>query len=143
MCSVPLFMELMIGDGMFSHIIYHCQQIDKLRAWPAHQDTSLSAPQHPLDGLVLNRFSRNAQDRSDTLWCVALSMEMIIGAGIFHLPFGCMAMDWQALNMTCMSGCRSFRPDNAHWMACFSEDLAETHRIEVIRCGVCLCPWSS
>ena len=51
------------------------------------------ATQCPLDGLVLGRFSRNAQDRRDALWCLPLAMELMIGAGMFHLTYGCAAMD--------------------------------------------------
>ena len=44
------------------------------------------APQCQLDGLVLGRFGKNAQDRNDALRCVPLSIELMIAAGTFHLP---------------------------------------------------------
>ena len=52
------------------------------------------AQQHPADRLLLGTFGKNAQDRNDTLWVVHLSMELMIAAVVFHLPFGCMAMDY-------------------------------------------------
>ena len=51
------------------------------------------APQHPLGRLVLGRFSRSAQDKSDVLWSAPLSLELIDGASTFYLPCGCVAMD--------------------------------------------------
>ena len=51
------------------------------------------APQCPADGLVWGRFGRNAQDRSNALWCVALSMELTIAADMVHLPCLCVAID--------------------------------------------------
>ena len=51
-------------------------------------------PQCLKDGLVLGRFSRNTLNRNGILWCVPLVMEMTIGAGMFHLSCGCVAMDW-------------------------------------------------
>ena len=51
------------------------------------------APQHPLDGLVLARFGKNAQDRSDTLLCVPLSMELMNGAGMLNLSCGRVEID--------------------------------------------------
>ena len=57
---------------------------------------AFQATQHPTDGLSLGTFSRSAQDRNDALWCVPLSTELMIAAGMFHLPCGCIAVDWQA-----------------------------------------------
>ena len=54
------------------------------------------APQHLLDRLAFGRFGKNAQDRNDALWCVPLSMELMIGGGMFYLAFECAAMDQQA-----------------------------------------------
>ena len=58
------------------------------------------APQHPADGLVLGRFGKKPQDGNDTLWHVLLSIELMIIADLFHFLSGCVAMDWQALDMT-------------------------------------------
>ena len=52
----------------------------------------VQAPQHPLDGQVFGQIWANALDRNDTL-CVPLSIELMIAAGTFVLPFGCMTMD--------------------------------------------------
>ena len=71
------------------------------------------APQHPEDRLVLSGFGRNALDRNDALWCVALFMEEIVGAGMLHLPCWCMAMDGQARGVSCMSECIHFKPHDA------------------------------
>ena len=51
------------------------------------------ATQHPADGQVLGRFGKHALDGNDALGCVPLSIELIIAAGTFHLPCGCVAMD--------------------------------------------------
>ena len=51
------------------------------------------APQRSLDGLILGRFGRTALVENDVLWCVPLSMELMIAAGMFHLSYSCMAMD--------------------------------------------------
>ena len=51
------------------------------------------APEYPEDGLVLGRFHKNALDRNDAFWCVPLSMELMIAAGMFHLACGGMALD--------------------------------------------------
>ena len=62
----------------------------------------VQAPQHPFDGLILGIFDKNTLDRNDILGCVPLSMELVIADGVFHLPFGCITMDWQDWDMTCM-----------------------------------------
>ena len=54
------------------------------------------APQQPADWSALGRFGKNTQDRNDTLSCVPLSIELVIAADMFHLLFGCVAMDGQA-----------------------------------------------
>ena len=100
------------------------------------------APQHPLDELVLGRFGKNALGGSDTLWCVPLSIELIIAAGMFNLPCGCITMDWQAWGVTCASGCIPFRPHSTYWMGCTWADLAKMHRTEMTHCAVCPCPRS-
>ena len=43
------------------------------------------ATQHLLDGLVTDRFHKNPCDRTDTLKCVPLFMELMMGANVFHL----------------------------------------------------------
>ena len=68
----------------------------------------LQALQHPVDGLVLGRLGKIALDRNDTSWCVPLSMELMIAAGLFHLPCGCMATDQQASSMAYLTGCVPF-----------------------------------
>ena len=50
-------------------------------------------PQHKSDGLGLGRFSKNAQHSGVALWCAALSMELMIDAGMLHLPWWCVATD--------------------------------------------------
>ena len=85
---------------------------------------------------------KNARGRNETLWCVPLSMELIVAAGMFHLPCGCMAMDWQAWGMTGMSGCIPFRPHSTHWMGWFWADLAKTHMTEMKHFVVRLLSWS-
>ena len=80
-CWHVQFALLVCGDGLTSlgHDLH-------VRVHP------FQAPQHPADGLVLGGFGRNSLDRNDASWCVALSMEQMIGAGMFHLPCWCMAM---------------------------------------------------
>ena len=53
----------------------------------------VQATQYPLDGVVLGRFGRSAQDRSNALWCVPLSMELTIGADMVCLPSVYVAVD--------------------------------------------------
>ena len=48
---------------------------------------------HPLDGLILGMFRRNARDKSEASWCAPLSMDLMIGVGIFHLSCGYAATD--------------------------------------------------
>ena len=78
-CSVGLWYEL----ASLRHDLH-------LRMYP------FQAPHHHLDGLVFGRFGENAQDINDLLWCEPLSMELVITAVMFPLPFGCIAIDWQA-----------------------------------------------
>ena len=82
-------------------------------------------PRYPLDGLVLARFRRNAQDRSDSLWHAPLSMELFIGAGISHSTCRYVAIDWQSWDMTCISGCIPFRLHSSQQICWFWADLAK------------------
>ena len=83
------------------------------------------APQSPLDGPVLGWFGKNAQDRSDTLWCVRLSMELMVGSIMLYLTSWCVAMCWQAWGMTSMSEHTSFRLHSGQQMGWFLADLAK------------------
>ena len=102
----------------------------------------LWATQHPTDGLVWGRFGKDALDRNDTLGSAPLSMDLMIGAGMLHLPCGCMSLNRHAWGMSCMPGCIPFRLHSAQQMGWFWADLAKLHRTEVMQCGVCLCPCS-
>ena len=96
------------------------------------------APQHPLDGLVLDTFDKNTYDRTGALKQVPLSMEPMMGADVFHSPCGCMSVHWQAWGTTCMSGCIPFRPQSAERLTWFWAHLAEAHRIEMTHYDMCL-----
>ena len=84
---------------------------------------SFRAPQHPADGLILGTFSRSAQDKNNRLWCVPLSMELMLGIDMFHLPCECITVDMQAWGMTCISGCIPFRPHSTNWIDWLWADL--------------------
>ena len=90
------------------------QWIVNLGARPIFQDASLLGPTAPIGWAGFEKIYQNALDRNDKLWCVVLSMELVIDVGTFYLPCGCLAMDWQAWGMTCTSGCIPFLPDSAY-----------------------------
>ena len=86
------------------------------------------APQCPADGLVLGRFGKNTQDRNDTLWCVPLSMELMTGAGTFHLPCGCV-WEWSdKLGHELHVSMHPFQVHSAHWLGWLWSDLAKRTR---------------
>ena len=68
------------------------QWIDKLTAGPADQDALLSGATVPSRWASFGQIWQNALNGNDTLWYVPLSMELMIGADLFHLPGGCMAV---------------------------------------------------
>ena len=84
---MPLFAKLLIADGLL-HLACGCSsELANLGHDLYIRMHPFQAPQHPADWLVLGRFGKNTQDRNDTLWCVPLSVELMIVTDMFHLPF--------------------------------------------------------
>ena len=78
-------------DGVLGVVVW--QWIDKLGAWPAYQDASLSGPTMPSRWASFGQIWQSAQDRNDASWCVPLSMVLVVTGGLPHLSCWCMAMN--------------------------------------------------
>ena len=68
------------------------QWTDKLGAWPACQNASLSGPTAPTGWAGFGQIWQNAEDRNDALQCAPLPTGLVSVAGMLGLPCGCMAM---------------------------------------------------
>ena len=69
-------------------------------------------------------------------------MDLLICAGVFHLPWGCMAIDEQALYLSCMIGSIPSMPQSGLGMYPNLMVLAECGGQEAAHHDVKLCPWT-
>jgi len=56
----------------------------------------------PLSGLIVALYVTKTHtflNDAITLCCKTFPPDMMTAAAMFHLPYGCMSMDWQAFNM--------------------------------------------
>ena len=92
---VPLSMELMIAASIF-HLPCGCVAFD-CQAWGMIcMSGCITFRPHSTQqmGWFWADLAKNAQHRNDTVWCaVPLSHELMIAAGMVHLPCECVAMN--------------------------------------------------
>ena len=102
----------MIAAAMF-HLHCGCMAMD----WQAFYkfkvglDPPLSGIRVALDVPKYHKFG--IMQPQTTLCCKALPVDLMVAATMFHLPYGCMALDWQAFYMLYRPGSTPFRPQSS------------------------------
>ena len=71
------------------------QWLEKLGAWPGGQDAPLSGHTASTGLANFEQIWQSTLDGNDVLWCVPLSMELVIAADGLDAPFRCVAVNWQ------------------------------------------------
>ena len=141
----PLSMNLMICADMF-HLCPMCiwQRIEKLQMWTPCLDISFWGLKGSAGYLISHGFGhlQSTYSHTNTKYFAPLSMNLMMYADMFLLPYECMAMDGQALKMICIPWSIPSMPHIGQQMCCsVMMDLSKSSTHPAVHLCMKLCPW--